>query len=56
MHKLGVEEVQSLQLVRESKGIEGTPSVWRSGKKTLKPGIDLVGKIWQEWKTSMDFD
>jgi peroxiredoxin (alkyl hydroperoxide reductase subunit C) len=26
-----------------------TPSGWRPGKATLKPGPDLVGKVWKEW-------
>ncbi len=29
---------------------EVTPSGWQPGQKTLKPGPDLVGKVWQEWK------
>jgi peroxiredoxin (alkyl hydroperoxide reductase subunit C) len=49
-------QVQAFQLVRESKGAEATPSGWRPGKPTLKPGIDLVGKVWKEWKTGMAFD
>jgi len=49
-------QVQAFQLVRDSKGGEATPSGWRPGKPTLKPGIDLVGKVWKEWKTSMAFD
>ena len=49
-------QVQAFQLVRQTKGAEATPSGWRPGKKTLKPGVDLVGKVWQEWKTSMAFD
>lgn len=49
-------QVQAFQLIRSTKGAEATPSGWRPGKKTLKPGIDLVGKVWQEWKTSMAFD
>ncbi len=49
-------QVQAFQLVRQSQGTEATPSGWRPGKKTLKPGIDLVGKVWEEWKTDMAFD
>jgi alkyl hydroperoxide reductase subunit AhpC len=49
-------QVQAFQLVRESKGKEATPSGWRPGKTTLKPGPDLVGKVWQVWKTEMAFD
>jgi len=49
-------QIQGFQLVRESKGTEATPSGWKPGKMTLKPGIDLVGKVWTVWKTDMAFD
>jgi len=49
-------QLQAFQLVRESKGKEATPSGWRPGKTTLKPGPDLVGKVWEVWKTGMAFD
>ncbi len=29
---------------------EVTPSGWHPGDKTLKPGPDLVGKVWKVWK------
>lgn len=51
-----IRQLQAFQVVRETGGKEATPSGWRPGKKTLKPGIDLVGKVWQEWKTEMAFD
>ena len=51
-----IRQIQAFQLVRETKGGEATPSGWRPGKKTLKPGPDLVGRVWEEWKTSMAFD
>lgn len=51
-----IRQVQAFQLVRESKGTEATPSGWRPGKPTLKPGVDLVGNVWREWKTSSAFD
>jgi peroxiredoxin (alkyl hydroperoxide reductase subunit C) len=51
-----IRQIQAFQLVRESKGTEATPSGWKPGKKTLKPGINLVGKVWEEWKTEMAFD
>ncbi len=51
-----IRQIQAFQLVRETKGGEATPSGWRPGKKTLKPGPDLVGKVWEEWKTDMAFD
>jgi peroxiredoxin (alkyl hydroperoxide reductase subunit C) len=44
-----IRQVQAFQLVRESEGTEATPSGWEPGKKTLKPGPDLVGKVWKEW-------
>jgi peroxiredoxin (alkyl hydroperoxide reductase subunit C) len=49
-------QIQAYQLVRESQGTLATPSGWKPGKPTLKPGVDLVGQVWKEWKTSMAFD
>lgn len=49
-------QIQAFQLVRKTKGVEATPSGWKPGKPTLKPGIDLVGKVWEAWKTDMAFD
>ena len=49
-------QVQAFQLVRETNGSEATPSGWKPGKQTLKPGIDLVGKVWEVWKTEQAFD
>jgi peroxiredoxin len=37
-------KVQAAKFVRESKG-EVCPASWEPGKKTLKPGLGLVGKI-----------
>ena len=51
-----IRQVQAFQLVRESKGKQATPSGWKPGKTTLKPGPELVGKVWQAWKTEMAFD
>ncbi len=51
-----IRQIQAFQLVRETKGAEATPSGWRPGKVTLKPGPGLVGKVWKEWKTEMAFD
>jgi hypothetical protein len=42
--------------VRETKGAQATPSGWHPGKPTLKPGVDLVGRVWKERKTKMGFD
>jgi alkyl hydroperoxide reductase subunit AhpC len=49
-------QIQAFQLVRESKGAEATPSGWKPGKLTLRPGPELVGRVWEVWKTSMESD
>ena len=49
-------QVHALQLIRNSKGTEATPAGWKPGKMTLKPGPELVGKVWEVWKTEMAFD
>jgi peroxiredoxin (alkyl hydroperoxide reductase subunit C) len=49
-----VRQVQAFQLVRESEGSEATPAGWEPGQPTLKPGPDLVGKVWEVWKPSME--
>jgi alkyl hydroperoxide reductase subunit AhpC len=49
-----IRQIQAYQLVRKSKGSEATPSGWKPGKLTLKPGPDLVGKVWTVWKPSME--
>ncbi|MDP8202194.1 MAG: thioredoxin-dependent peroxiredoxin, partial [Candidatus Tenebribacter burtonii] len=49
-------QLQAFQLVRNSKGGEATPSGWRPGKMTLKPGPELVGKVWEVWTTDKAFD
>jgi alkyl hydroperoxide reductase subunit AhpC len=51
-----IRQIQAFQLVRESKGAQATPSGWHPGRPTLRPGPDLVGKVWKEWKTEMAFD
>lgn len=47
-------QIQAYQLVRKTKGAEVTPSGWRPGKLTLKPGPDLVGKVWEVWNPKME--
>ena len=42
-------QLQAFQHVRATKGSEVTPSGWTPGGKVLRPGIDLVSKVWQEW-------
>lgn len=49
-------QIQAFQLVRESKGTQATPSGWRPGKQTLKPGPGLVGKVWEVWSVDKAFD
>jgi len=43
-----IRQVQAFQHVRETG--EATPSGWTPGETTLKPGPDLVGKVWEVWK------
>jgi peroxiredoxin (alkyl hydroperoxide reductase subunit C) len=43
-------QVQAYQHVRATKGAEVTPAGWTPGKPVLKPGPDLVGKVWEVWK------
>ncbi len=49
-------QIQAFQLVRKTKGGEATPSGWKPGKMTLKPGPELVGKVWEVWTTDKAFD
>ena len=51
-----IRQIQAYQHVRNSKGTEATPSGWKPGKMTLKPGPELVGRVWEVWKTSMEAD
>jgi len=51
-----IRQIQAFQHVRQSKGTEATPSGWKPGKMTLKPGPDLVGRVWEVWKTDQAFD
>ncbi len=48
-----IRQVKAFQHVRETG--EATPSGWQPGKSTLKPGPDLVGKVWEAWKTESAF-
>lgn len=49
-----VRQVQAFQHVRASKGTEAMPAGWEPGKPTLKPGPDLVGRVWEVWNPSME--
>lgn len=48
-----IRQVKAFQHVRETG--EATPSGWQPGRPTLKPGSDLVGKVWEAWKTEAAF-
>lgn len=41
--------IQGAQYVYERHG-EALPACWHPGGQTLKPGEDLVGKVWIAWK------
>jgi alkyl hydroperoxide reductase subunit AhpC len=49
-----IRQIQAFQVVRASGGKEATPAGWEPGKPTLKPGPDLVGKVWEVWNPSME--
>ena len=49
-----VRQFQAYQHVRATGGKEATPAGWEPGKPTLKPGPDLVGKVWEVWNPSME--
>jgi len=48
-----IRQVKAFQYVRKTG--EVTPSGWQPGKPTLKPGPDLVGKVWKIWKPENAF-
>jgi len=48
-----IRQIKAFQHVRATG--EATPSGWEPGKPTLKPGPDLVGKVWEVWKTENAF-
>ena len=49
-----IRQVQAFQHVRATKGAEACPAGWMPGKKTLKPGPALVGKVWEQWNPQKD--
>jgi alkyl hydroperoxide reductase subunit AhpC len=49
-----IRQIQAYQLVRESGGKQATPAGWEPGQPTLKPGPDLVGKVWEVWNPKME--
>lgn len=50
-HEL-VRQVKAYQHSRETG--EVMPAGWQPGKPTLKPGPDLVGKVWKVWKVEFE--
>jgi len=49
-----IRQIKAFQHVRATKGAEAMPAGWEAGKKTLKPGPDLVGKVWEVWNPKDD--
>lgn len=49
-----IRQVKAFQHVQATG--EVTPSGWEPGKPTLKPGPQLVGKVWQEWKPELAYN
>jgi peroxiredoxin (alkyl hydroperoxide reductase subunit C) len=49
-----IRQVQAFQHVRATGGKEAMPAGWEPGKATLKPGLGLVGKVWEVWNPSME--
>lgn len=45
-----VRKVKAFQYVRATGGKEACPAKWEPGKTTLKPGIDLAGKVYEVYK------
>jgi alkyl hydroperoxide reductase subunit AhpC len=43
-----IRQIQAFQHTRNTG--EVLPAGWTPGKPTLKPGPDLVGKVWKIWK------
>jgi len=43
-----IRQLKAFQHVRATG--EATPSGWQPGKPTLKPGPDLVGRVWEVWQ------
>ncbi len=49
-----IRQIRAFQYVRKTNGGEAAPSGWQPGKPTIKPGPDLVGKVWEVWKTDTE--
>lgn len=49
-----IRQIKAFQHVEKTG--EVTPSGWEPGRPTLKPGFNLAGEVWKEWKPEMAFD
>ena len=49
-----IRQFQTFQHIRATQAKEACPAGWEPGKPTLKPGPDLVGKVWEVWNPSME--
>jgi len=49
-----IRQINAFQHVRATKGAEATPAGWEPGELTLKPGPDLVGRVWEVWRPDME--
>lgn len=45
-----VRKIQAFQFVRATGGKEVCPAKWQPGKPTLKPGIEVAGKVYEVYK------
>jgi peroxiredoxin (alkyl hydroperoxide reductase subunit C) len=48
-----IRQIKAFQYVRNSGGTEAAPADWEPGKKTLRPGTELVGQVCSNWKPGM---
>jgi len=48
-----IRQIRACQHVRQTG--EATPAGWEPGKKSLKPGAELVGKVCEIWSPDMAF-
>ncbi len=51
-----IRQFKAFQLVHASQGTQATPAGWQPGKKVLRPGVNLVGKVWEEWQVKEAFE
>lgn len=49
-----IRQIKAFQHVRATQGAEAIPAGWEPGKPTLKPGPDLVGRVWEVWQPKME--